>query len=103
MFAALLPSSRASFQTLTVWVCMDARDLAKTAAETAVALAGAATMEEIEGSQKWESPSGQELNAIFLKPIPITRDNLNVVVDAGWITKDELCQNVPANTVKACN
>ena len=30
----------------------------------------------------------------LLTPIPITKDNLNVVIDAGWITKDELCQGV---------
>ena len=29
-----------------------------------------------------------------LKPVPITKDNLNVVLDAGWITKDVLCAGV---------
>jgi D-xylose transport system substrate-binding protein len=32
---------------------------------------------------------------MLLKPIPVTKDNLNVVLDAGWITKDVLCQGVP--------
>ena len=34
--------------------------------------------------------------SILLKPIPITKDNLKVVVDAGWITKDVLCKGVTA-------
>ena len=36
------------------------------------------------------------MNSILLTPIPITKDNLDVVIDAGWITKDELCQGVEA-------
>ena len=32
--------------------------------------------------------------SIFLTPVPITKDNLNVVIDAGWITKDEVCAGV---------
>ncbi|MBZ8134016.1 D-xylose ABC transporter substrate-binding protein [Afifella sp. IM 167] len=88
-------------QTVSVW--KDSRELGRKAAEIAVAMAKGSSMEEVEGATKWTSPGGKELNSIFLKPIPITRDNLNVVVDAGWITKDELCQNVPAKTVEACN
>ena len=36
------------------------------------------------------------MNAILLTPIPITKDNLNVVIDAGWITKAEVCEGVMA-------
>ncbi len=43
------------------------------------------------------------MTAIFLKPVPITKDNLNVVIDAGWVTKDVVCQGVKAGSVKACN
>jgi D-xylose transport system substrate-binding protein len=42
------------------------------------------------------------MNSILLTPVPITRDNLDVVVDAGWITKDALCAGVPAGGVAAC-
>ena len=34
------------------------------------------------------------MTSILLAPIPITQDNLNVVVDAGWIDTDTLCQGV---------
>ena len=40
---------------------------------------------------------------MFLKPIPITRDNLNVVIDAGWVTKDVVCQGVAPGTVAVCD
>lgn len=79
-------------QTVSVW--KDARELGKAAGEIAVALAKGGTMDSIEGAGKWTSPSGTELTARFLAPIPVTRDNLSVVVDAGWITKDALCQGV---------
>jgi D-xylose transport system substrate-binding protein len=42
------------------------------------------------------------MNSIFLKPLPITRDTLDVVIDAGWITKDEVCQGVKPGAVKVC-
>ena len=44
--------------------------------------------------RKFTTPGGNEMNAILLTPIPITKDNLDVVIDAGWITKDELCAGV---------
>jgi D-xylose transport system substrate-binding protein len=34
------------------------------------------------------------MTAKFLAPVPITKDNLDVVVDAGWITSKTLCQGV---------
>jgi hypothetical protein len=32
-----------------------------------------------------------------------TRDNLAVVIDAGWSTKAAVCQGVPAGRLAACN
>lgn len=78
-------------QTVSVW--KDARELGKAAAEIAVALA-ASEDATVEGQQDWTSPAGTEMTALFLSPVPITRDNLTAVVDAGWITKDALCQGV---------
>jgi D-xylose transport system substrate-binding protein len=31
---------------------------------------------------------------MFLAPVPITKDNLAHVVDAGWISQEDLCQGV---------
>lgn len=86
--------NRVALGTQTVSVWKDARDLGRNAAEIAVALAGGTAMEDIEGAQEWTSPSGTTMNAMFLAPVPITRDNLAVVVDAGWIELDALCQGV---------
>ncbi|WP_420485407.1 D-xylose ABC transporter substrate-binding protein [Heliomarina baculiformis] len=87
-------------QTVSVW--KDARELGKRAAEIAVAMAEGTEMSEIEGAEEWESPGGTMLWAQFLEPLPITKDNLTAVVDAGWIETDALCQGVSAGPAP-CN
>jgi D-xylose transport system substrate-binding protein len=79
-------------QTVSVW--KDARDLGRNAGEIAVALASGTAMEDITGTVKFTTPGGNEMNATFLAPVPITRDNLSLVVDAGWISQEALCQGV---------
>ena len=79
-------------QTVSVW--KDARELGKAAGEIAVQLAGDAMASDIEGAEEWTSPAGTTLWAKFLEPVPVTKDNLEAVVDAGWITQDALCQGV---------
>ena len=95
--------NRVALGTQTVSVWKDARELGKAAAQVAVALAGGVQMSDVDGAAEWTSPSGTKLNAIFLAPVPITRENLAVVLDAGWIAKDALCAGVPAGAVEACN
>jgi D-xylose transport system substrate-binding protein len=87
-------------QTVSVW--KDSRELGKAAAEIAVALAGGAEMKSVAGATEWTSPAGTKMTAKFLTPMPITKDNLAAVVDAGWITKDALCQGV-SNGPAPCN
>lgn len=87
-------------QTVSVW--KDARDLGKAAGEIAVALAGGADMSAVSGAMSWTSPAGTVMTAHFLAPMPITKDNLSAVVDAGWITKEALCQGVTAGPAP-CN
>ncbi|WP_071673846.1 D-xylose ABC transporter substrate-binding protein [Nioella nitratireducens] len=79
-------------QTVSVW--KDSRDLGRNAAEIAVALANGSAMADIDGSQEWTSPGGTTMTSMFLAPVPITADNLSVVVDAGWIDLETLCQGV---------
>lgn len=89
-------------QTVSVW--KDSRELGKAAAEIANQLADGTAMADVEGAVKWaDGPNKVEMNAIFLAPNPITRDNLNVVIDAGWVSKDVVCQGVAAGTVAACD
>ena len=73
-------------QTVSVW--KDARALGKAAGEIAVALAKG---DAVDGAADWTSPGGTTMSSIFLAPVPVTEDNLNVVLDAGWIEKDALC------------
>ena len=67
-------------------------------------LADGKAMNEIPGAVQWSGgPGGVEMSAVFLAPVPVTADNLNVVIDAGWIAKDKVCQGVDAGAVAACN
>ena len=95
--------NRVALGTQTVSVWKDARELGKKAAEVAAMLAGGKKPNEIPGAVKFSGgPKKVEMNSLFLKPIPITRDNLGIVIDAGWIKKDEVCQGVKPGTVKVC-
>ena len=67
-----------------------------------VALAKGTKMADVKGAAPWTSPAGTTLNAMFLAPLPVTKDNLGAVVDAGWIAKDKLCQGV-SNGPAPCN
>ncbi|MDJ0826004.1 MAG: D-xylose ABC transporter substrate-binding protein [Rhodobacter sp.] len=86
--------NRVALGTQTVSVWKDARDLGKAAGEIAVALAGGTMMDAVEGTVKFTTPGGNEMNATFLAPVPVTAENLTAVVDAGWIAQDVLCQGV---------
>ncbi len=95
--------NRVALGTQTVSVWKDARELGKQAAEIAALLASGKKMSEVPGVVKFAGgPKKVEMNSLFLKPIPITKDNLGVVIDAGWIKKDEVCQGVKPGTVKVC-
>ncbi len=87
-------------QTVSVW--KDSRQLGKAAAEIAIALADGTALDAVQGAVKWSGgEKGVEMNAIFLDPTPITKDNLNVVIDAGHISKAEACEGA-AEGVAAC-
>ncbi len=87
-------------QTVSVW--KDRRQLGAAAAEIAAALAGGTAMADVEGAEKWSGgEKGVEMNAIFLAPTPITADNLDVVIDAGHISKEQACEGA-MDRVAAC-
>jgi D-xylose transport system substrate-binding protein len=89
-------------QTVSVW--KDARELGAKAAEIALELAGGAELADIEGSVVFEDgPNGVPMTSFFLAPVPITQENLDVVIDAGWVSKDVVCQGVAAGSVAACD
>jgi len=43
-----------------------------------------------------------KVNGVLLTPLAVTKDNLDVIVGKGWITKDEVCAGVKPGTVKFC-
>ncbi len=94
--------NRVALGTQTVSVWKDARELGKAAGEIAVALSGGTAAGDVEGAVSWTSPGGTEMTSVFLAPVPVTKDNLSVVVDAGWIPLEDLCQGVE-NGPAPCN
>ncbi|UOK73175.1 D-xylose ABC transporter substrate-binding protein [Ancylobacter polymorphus] len=100
-FAAL---NRIALGTQTVSVWKDSRELGKRAAEIAIDLAKGTDPKAVKGTTTFTGgPKGVAMNSTFLKPVPITKDNLDVIIDAGWVPKATVCQGVKPGTVKACN
>ena len=85
---------------MDVW--KDARELGRAAGEAAVALCDNPDISAVAETEEFESPGGNTLTSILLEPIAITQDNLDVVLDADWITEEELCQGVEAGSIETC-
>jgi len=86
--------NRVALGTQTVSVWKDARDLGREAADAAIDLASG---KPVPGTVKWTGGEHKvTLDSKFLKPVAITSANLDAVVKAGWITKDNLCRGVNA-------
>ena len=66
-------------------------------------MAGGVAPGDVAGSTTAPTISGAEQPAILLEPFAITRGNLNLVVDAGWISKDALCNGVGVGGPSPCN
>jgi D-xylose transport system substrate-binding protein len=94
--------NRVALGTQTVDVWKDARELGKAAGESACAMAQGTALQDVANTQQFDSPGGNQMTSIFLTPQAITQDNLNVPLDAGWISQDDLCQGVDPGTVDAC-
>jgi len=94
--------NRVALGTQTVDVWKDARLLGDAAGKAAAQLCKDPDIKKVTGVVQFQSPGGNDMTSIFLIPQAITKDNLNVVLDAGWITKDDLCKDVPAGTVAVC-
>jgi D-xylose transport system substrate-binding protein len=94
--------NRIALGTQTVDVWKDARELGKAAGEAAIALCGNPDPASVSGTATFTTPGGNDVSSILLTPIAITKDNLNVVLDAGWIDKATLCKDVAAGSVAAC-
>jgi D-xylose transport system substrate-binding protein len=94
--------NRVALGTQTVDVWKDARELGTAAGTAAVALCADPDVSKVAGTAPFTTPGGNTVASQLLAPQPILKDNLNVVVDAGWIAKDALCQGVTDTSVAAC-
>lgn len=101
-------------QYVDVW--KNARELGKAAGAAALALCEGQDMAELtlaEGlvdpsvapdsltAQDFTTPGGNTVKSFILNPTPLTRENLDLVVEAGWISKEDLCQGVDATAADA--
>ena len=67
-------------------------------------LAKGTKLAALQGTKAWaDGPRKVAMTSILLTPVPITKDNLDVVIEAGWVPKDVVCRGVKAGTAKACN
>jgi D-xylose transport system substrate-binding protein len=96
--------NRVALGTQLVSVWKDSRVLGKQAAEAAVALIGGTAMDALPAVAKFNGGKNKvEMNSILIPPNPITKDNLADVINAGWVSKEEVCAGVAAGAVAACN
>jgi D-xylose transport system substrate-binding protein len=93
-------------QYVDVW--KNANELGKAAGQAAIQLCEGTAMEEIaidleasvaptDGNSPtdFETPGGNTVKSLILQPTPLTAEDLDVVLDAGWYaTKDEICAGV---------
>jgi D-xylose transport system substrate-binding protein len=102
-------------QYVDVW--KNARELGKAAGAAALALCANSgdmsnlTMESglVDPSvapdnltaQDFNTPGGHTVKSFILKPTPITRENMNLVLEGGWVTKEQLCRDVDTSAADA--
>ena len=95
--------NRVALGTQTVSIWKDSRALGKAAAEAANAIVEGANAADLPGVIKFSGgQKGVEVNAILIAPNPITKANLNDVIDGGWVSKEKVCAGVAAGSVPAC-
>ena len=96
--------NRVALGTQTVSVWKDARLLGRTAGEQAMTMAKGAKLTALPGTKTWaDGPRKVPMTSILLTPVPITKDNLDVVIQANWVPKDVVCRGVKPGAVKVCN
>lgn len=89
-------------QTMTAW--KDVRVLGHAAAELADAIAGGTDPMTLYGSTTFvDEETGIEQAALPLEPVTITINNIDLMVDAGWITTEEVCRGVASGSLAICD
>jgi len=108
--------NRVALGTQTVSVWKNANDLGAVAGSVAIQLCNGTKGDAVTAPDglstsaaptsktavKFTTPKGNSVNSITLNPTPITKANLSEVVDAGWVTKADVCAGVTAGAVAPC-
>jgi len=89
-------------QAVSVW--KDARVLGTEAANVAIQLIeNGGDLAAVEGATIFtDGALGESMNSILLEPIPSTQANLNLMLEADWLSQEELCAGVEAGSVDVC-
>jgi D-xylose transport system substrate-binding protein len=98
-------------------VFKNANELGKAAGAAALALCAGTKMADLKlpdglidasvapvaglSTQDFKTPGGTTVKSFILQPTPLTADNLQVAIDAGQISKADLCKGVDAATAPA--
>jgi D-xylose transport system substrate-binding protein len=98
-------------------VFKNANELGKAAGAAALALCAGTKMADLKlpdglidpsvapaaglSAKPFTTPGGTSVTSFILQPTPLTADTLQKAIDAGQITKEALCKDVPAATAPA--
>ncbi len=88
-------------QTMTAW--KDVRVLGARAAELADSIIAGADLSTLAGATTFALDDGAEQRAFPLEPTTITADNIDLMVDADWVTIEDVCRGVEPGTHSVCN
>ena len=94
--------NRVALGTQVVSVWKDATELGTAAGKAALELCKDPDISKVTGAKASKTTGGLDSFALLLLPVPITKDNLQVVLDAKWITKEKLCDKVTPGSVAGC-
>ena len=94
--------NRVALGTQVVSVWKDATELGTAAGNAALELCKDPDISKVTGAVKSKTTGGLDSYSELLNPVPITKDNLQVVLDANWITKADLCKDVTPGSVNGC-
>ena len=112
--AAALNRVALGTQTVSVW--KNAFALGETAGSVAAQLCAKTAMTAIKApsdlpaaaapasltATPFTTPGGKTVQSIILTPTAITKDNVKDTIDAGWVTKEQVCAGVAAGSSPAC-
>ena len=94
--------NRVALGTQVVSVWKDSIELGTAAGKAALELCKDPDVSKVTGAKAQKTTGGLDSFGLLLNPVPITKDNLQVVLDAKWITKDKLCKDVTPGSVAGC-